>query len=145
MVFYPNAGTPAAGAPVELRVSEDRSGIDFQLQPVRTARVSGTLQGPPDAIGNLLLRLIPAGLEELGQGSEAATTVTTPDGQFAFLDVPAGSYLLDARPYASRAHLSSSSSPPIGRSGDKARAVCSSRVRARMVGSRCAIFQPAIT
>jgi hypothetical protein len=97
MVFHPNAATPADAAPVELRVSEDRTGIDFQLQPVRTARVSGIVQGPPDAIGNLLLRLIPVGLEELGQGSEAATTVTRADGRFTFLDVPSGSYVLDAR------------------------------------------------
>jgi hypothetical protein len=97
MAFHPNSGTPAGAAPVELRTGEERSGIDFQLQPVRTARVSGTLQGPPDAISNQLLRLIPTGLEELGQGSEAATTVTTADGSFTFLDVPAGSYVLDAR------------------------------------------------
>ena len=96
-VFYPNAANPAGAAAIELRLSEDRSGIDFQLQPVRTARVSGTLQGPPDAIGNFLLRLIPVGLEELGQGSEAATTVSTADGRFAFLDVPHGTYVLDAR------------------------------------------------
>ncbi len=97
IAFYPNVANPADATPVELGVSEDRSGIDFQLQPVRTARVSGVVQGPPDAIGNLLLRLIPVGLEELGQGSEAATTVTLADGRFTFLDVPSGSYVLDAR------------------------------------------------
>jgi hypothetical protein len=97
IVFYPNAASPADAAPVDLRPSEDRSGIDIQLRPVRTARVSGTVVGPPEAIGNLLLRLIPAGLEELGQGSEAATTVTLADGQFTFLDVPGGSYVIDAR------------------------------------------------
>jgi len=95
--FYPNVASPADAKPVELRLSEDRSGIDFQLQPVRTARVSGSVQGPPEAIGNLQLRLIPVGLEELGQGSEAATTVTLADGRFTFLDVPNGSYVLDAR------------------------------------------------
>jgi hypothetical protein len=97
IAFYPNAAKPADAMPVELRVSEDRSGIDFQLQPVGTARVSGTLQGPPDAISNLLLRLIPVGVEELGQGSEAATTVSLADGRFTFLYVPSGSYVLDAR------------------------------------------------
>ena len=64
---------------------------------MRTARVSGAVQGPADAVGNLLLRLVPAGLEELGQGSEAATTVTFPDGRFTFLNVPVGSYVLEAR------------------------------------------------
>ncbi len=97
IVFYPNASTPADATPVELRASEDRTGIDFQLQPVRTARVSGAVQAPADAVGNLLLRLVPAGLEELGQGSEAATTVTFPDGRFTFLNVPVGSYVLEAR------------------------------------------------
>ena len=97
IVFYPNATSPAGTAPVELRLGEDRSSIDFQLQPVPTARVSGGLKGPPDAVGNMLLRLIPVGLEELGQGSEAATTVTAADGRFTFLDVPHGSYVLDAR------------------------------------------------
>lgn len=97
IAFYPNVASPADATPVELRVSEDRSGIDFQLQPVRAARVSGLVQGPPEAVGNLLLRLIPVGLEELGQGSEAATTVTLADGRFTFLDVPSGSYVLDAR------------------------------------------------
>src|SRR6185295_5538403 len=92
--FYPGATKPADAAPIELKASEDRSGIDFQLQPVRTARVSGAVQGPADAIGNLLLRLIPLGAEELGQGSEAATTVTLADGRFTFFDVPAGSYVL---------------------------------------------------
>ena len=97
IVLYPNVTSPADATPVDLRVSEDRSGIDFHLQPVRAARVSGTVQGAPETVGNLRLRLIPVGLEELGEGSEAATTVTLADGRFTFLDVPSGSYLLDAR------------------------------------------------
>ena len=96
-VFHPNASSPADAGVIELRVAEDRSSVDFQLQPAPTARVSGIVQGPPEAVGNLLLRLIPVGLEELGQGSEAATTVSAPDGRFTFLDVPSGSYVLDMR------------------------------------------------
>jgi hypothetical protein len=96
-VFHPHAATPGDALPIRLGVGEDRLAVDFQLQPVRTARVSGTLQGPSDQIGNFLLRLLPVGLEELGQGSEAATTVTLSDGRFTFFDVPAGSYIIDAR------------------------------------------------
>jgi hypothetical protein len=59
--------------------------------------VSGVVQGPADSVGSLVLRLIPIGLEELGQGSEAASTVTLTDGRFTFLEVPSGTYLLDAR------------------------------------------------
>lgn len=97
IAFFPGVAAPADAGVIELRAGEDRLGVDFQLQPVKTARVSGAVLGPPDAVGNLLLRLIPVGLEELGQGSEAATTVTSPDGHFTFLDVPAGSYVLDSR------------------------------------------------
>jgi len=97
IAFHPNVSTPSDATPVELALGEDRPGIDFQLQPVRTSRVSGVVQGPPDAVGNLLLRLVPVGLEDLGQGSEAATTVSLADGRFTFLDVPAGSYVLEMR------------------------------------------------
>ena len=97
IAFYPNVVTPADATPIELGASEDRSGVDFQLLAVRTSRLSGIVQGPADAVSNLLLRLVPLGLEELGQGSEAATTVTLADGRFTFLDVPAGSYVLETR------------------------------------------------
>jgi large repetitive protein len=97
IVFHPNASSVTDAGVIELRVAEDRSSVDFQLQPAPTARISGIVQGPPEAVGNQLLRLIPVGLEELGQGSEAATTVSAPDGRFTFLDVPSGSYVLDMR------------------------------------------------
>jgi hypothetical protein len=97
ITFYPNVSTPAAATPIELGASEERAGVDLSLQPVHAVRVSGVVQGPPDAVGNLLLRLLPVGLEEFGQGSEAATTVTFADGRFAFLNVPEGRYVLEAK------------------------------------------------
>ena len=95
ITFHPNVTTPADATSIELGLGEARVNVDIHLQPALTARVSGRLIGPADAVGNQLLRLIPIGLEELGQGSEAATTVTLPDGRFDFLDVPAGSYLVE--------------------------------------------------
>ena len=111
IAFYPGASTPAEAAPVELRTSEDRSGINLQLHPVRATRVSGVVQGPAEAVGHRLLRLIPVGLEELGQGSEAATTVTLADGGFTFLNVPAGAYLLETRNAMLELTHTSTSSP----------------------------------
>jgi len=95
ITFHPNVTTPADATSIELGLGETRLNVDVHLQPALTAHVSGRLIGPPDAVGNQLLRLIPIGLEELGQGSEAATTVTLADGRFDFLDVPAGSYLAE--------------------------------------------------
>jgi hypothetical protein len=48
------------------------------------------------ARANLTLRLLPEGLEELGLGSEAGTTLVAPDGSFVFANVPAGNYTIDA-------------------------------------------------
>ena len=111
IAFYPNARTPAEAAPVELRISEDRSGVTIQLHPVRVTRVSGIVQGPADAVSDLLLRLMPIGLEELGQGSEAATTVTLADGRFTFLNVPTGAYLLETRSAMVQVTYASSTNP----------------------------------
>jgi hypothetical protein len=53
------------------------------------------VNGPADALVGLVLRLMPAGLEDLGSGAEAATTLVAPDGRFAFLNVPAGDYVIN--------------------------------------------------
>ncbi len=73
-----------------------RTTIDFSLRPTATVRVSGVVDGPPEAVRGLVLRLMPAGLEDLGEGSEAATTLAGADGRFTFLNVPAGAYTVDA-------------------------------------------------
>jgi len=95
ITFHPSVTTPADATPIELGLGEARLNVDVRLQPALTARLSGRLIGPAEAIGNQMLRLMPVGLEELGQGSEAATTVALADGRFDFLDVPAGSYLVE--------------------------------------------------
>jgi hypothetical protein len=59
--------------------------------------VSGMVQGPNEALRQFTLRLLPAGSEELGIGAEAATALVGPDGRFAFVNVPAGEYTIDAR------------------------------------------------
>jgi hypothetical protein len=94
--FYP--GTPALSNAllIELAYGTSRRGVDFLLQPVPAVRVSGHLEGAGDA-SSLLLRLMPAGSEQLGFGSEAATTVVRRDGSFTFLNVPSGEYTLLAQ------------------------------------------------
>jgi len=94
--FYPGVNTAGDATTIELGYNEAKTSIDFQLRPVEAFRVSGRVQGVPAP--GLLLRLMPAGSETLGFGSEAATTVIDGDGTFAFLNVPAGRYTLLALP-----------------------------------------------
>lgn len=112
IVFHPAATSPADAAVVELHDGEERDNVDIKLDPVPAVRVAGRVVGPPDALAQLSLRLVPAGLEELGLGGEAATTVVSPDGTFTFLNVAAGSFLLDlVRGHSEYVERAGSSSP----------------------------------
>jgi len=94
--FHPAGPSPGDAAPIEIKYSEERSGVDVTLTPVPAVRVSGVVDGPPEAFAGLTLRLLPAGLESLGLGAETATALVAGNGTFTFLNVPAGRYILDA-------------------------------------------------
>jgi hypothetical protein len=95
--FYPGATVAAQATSVEVPFGRDAENIDFQIAPVPGFRVSGVVEGPPDVVQKLTLRLLPAGSEDLAQGAEAATALVGPRGAFTFLNVPAGEYVIDAR------------------------------------------------
>jgi hypothetical protein len=95
IAFHGGASVAQAQA-VQLQFGEERTGLDVRLEPVPTVTVSGVVDGSPEARRALTLRLLPAGLEELGHGVEAATTMVAADGTFVFLNVPAGTYTIDA-------------------------------------------------
>ena len=94
ITYYPAARTLSNATAIELGAGDDRQNVDVQLQPVRGFRVSGRLDSPPEAVTGMTLRLMPAGAEALGQGTEAATALAADDGTFTFLNVPAGSYTI---------------------------------------------------
>jgi hypothetical protein len=97
-VFHPDARAVDHAQPVEIGVGTARADIDFQLQPVATATVTGRVSGGDEDATNMFLRLMAPGTEHLGFGSEVATTVVEADGSFTFLGVPAGDYTLIASP-----------------------------------------------
>jgi hypothetical protein len=80
-----------------LAFGEERTGIDVQLRPVPATRVSGRLDGA-SAVAGQMLRMMPAGAEHLGFGSEIATTIVESDRTFTFLNVPEGQYTILLQP-----------------------------------------------
>jgi hypothetical protein len=94
--YFPSARSFDRAEPIRLQRGEDRRNVDFHLQPVPTSRILGRLAGPDDAIGGVTLRLLPAGSEMLGRGSETATALTSSSGAFVFLNVPSGRYSIIA-------------------------------------------------
>jgi hypothetical protein len=96
VAFHPAAQGPAQAATIDLQYGDNRQGVDVSLMPVPAFRLSGVVEGPAEALVNLTLRLLPAGMENLGLGAEAATALVGADGAFTFINVPAGSYTLDA-------------------------------------------------
>lgn len=91
-VFYPGVPSLTDAEAITLNWGTDRDGVDIQLRPTAAFTVSGRVEAAPG--GPLLLRLMPAGFEQLPVGSEVATTVTEKDGGFTLLNVPAGNYTL---------------------------------------------------
>jgi Carboxypeptidase regulatory-like domain len=90
--FHPAPPRSLTSATVSLRSGEDREGIDLQLRPVRTVRVSGFLSGPADMLALRRLRLVPAESDLLDAGEPVTSTDTR--GRFVFPAVPAGEYSL---------------------------------------------------
>ena len=94
--FHPTARTLREAVLVDLEAGEDRSSVDVQLRPSAVFSIGGSLAGPAEAVGGMPLRLLHAGAEGMGPGSEVATTVTAGDGGFTFVNIPAGAYTIIA-------------------------------------------------
>jgi hypothetical protein len=92
--FYPSAGNIGEAAAVALRSGDERGSIDLQLQPVRTARVTGTVMAPDGPAANVGVRLVPAAAN-LVAALDVATTLSNADGAFTFPAVPPGQYTIN--------------------------------------------------
>jgi hypothetical protein len=95
-LFYPTATSTSQAAVVTVASGEERVGVDFQLKAVPTARVSGTVMGTEGPAGHIPLRLMQTDADDIAADLEVAATVSSSDGSFTFVAVPAGSYLLQA-------------------------------------------------
>lgn len=96
MTFYPGVASLGEATIVDVKLGEQRAGLDIRLTPLPVVQVSGRVDAPPEARAGLNLRLLASGLEELGLGSETATALVGQDGTFRFANIPAGTYTIEA-------------------------------------------------
>jgi hypothetical protein len=107
--YYPGVGSAAEARAVPLGVSQELLNIDFGLQLVRTARVSGHVENPDGSAarqGNVNLTA-QGTVRNGGAGSSFGGRIDA-DGQFSIANVPPGLYTLRARNNDRDAPLSAS-------------------------------------
>lgn len=92
--FYPGASAPSSATPVVVASGEERSGVDMQLRPVKSAQLSGTLMGPNGPLAYTRLTVVPTSAPS-GDVVEAGT-VTDSRGRFTLLRVPEGAHVIQA-------------------------------------------------
>jgi hypothetical protein len=95
-MFYPTSTTAAKAQIITLTSGEERTSIDFQLRPVPTSKVSGTMMGPEGPAGNLQITMVPADADELASPIDTLASSSDGQGRFTFNGVPPGQYILRA-------------------------------------------------
>lgn len=96
-VFFPGTTSPSNANPVEVTTGQERFGVDFQLQLVNTATVSGVL-GVPEGMTPSNAQITLAPVDTLpGLPGATQTARAGQDGQFTFRNVAPGQYRVSAR------------------------------------------------
>ena len=90
--FHPNSPSPLRAQLVTVTSGEERSGIDLQIAPVATRRVSGVIVSTDSPPGALPVRIMAEESVETPLEQEIATTLTDRSGAFVFPAVPVGLY-----------------------------------------------------
>jgi protocatechuate 3,4-dioxygenase beta subunit len=95
-VYYPGTTALSQAAATTLGPGEERSGVDFQLQRVAVARISGmVVNSTGQETQNVQLMLIDLNQAAPGMGNSA--TRVDNEGRFTFANVAPGQYRISAR------------------------------------------------
>jgi hypothetical protein len=105
--YYPGVTSVADALPINVGLQAEASNVDFVLQIVPTARVSGTLMGPdgaPAAGGSVTLAPDDGTNSARYLGANYGSGIR-PDGSFMIMNVPPGRYTAFARGQDRRAQV----------------------------------------
>ena len=92
--YYPTAASTQQATGVTVRSGEERGGVDMQLRMVPALNITGHLMMPDGPAMNWGVHLVPGDTSDLSADPDVATSITNSDGEFAFLAVPAGQYVI---------------------------------------------------
>lgn len=96
--FYPEVPMVSEASTIELAAGEERANVDVRMRARPAFRVEGVIAiNPGVPATSLIVRIVPAGLESMGRGSEIAVAGVHQDHTFAVCCVPAGVYTVDVR------------------------------------------------
>jgi Carboxypeptidase regulatory-like domain len=99
-VFFPGTASSTQAGIVTVSASQERTGVDFQLQLVPTAKVEGTVlmpDGQPLKSGLLNLTKTEQSIPGLSLADAFRRAQTDAEGHFSFAGVPPGQYALVSR------------------------------------------------
>ena len=97
-MFFPGATSLNGAQAIDLKGGEERTGVNVSLRAVPATSISGTLQGPPEALSGGIVRLVADSGEGGDYVGDVATATVGPDGRFTFAMIPSGAYTIEMRP-----------------------------------------------
>jgi hypothetical protein len=97
-VYYPGTTLAARATTLTVGAGEERTGVDFALSMVRTAKIEGTVIAPPGVpTQGVQLLLVSSGAAAMAGGDLINSARLGPDGKFTFTNIAPGQYTLTAR------------------------------------------------
>jgi hypothetical protein len=120
-VYYPGTTAPSGAATVTVGVGEEKTGIDFQLQLLATAKVQGVVVSQDGTLPTgIQVALVSADRSGIPAGMGTSMARVDGTGQFTFRDVTPGQYTLQARAPIRRP-VDAAANPAGGRGGPPGR------------------------
>lgn len=96
MTFYPGVTALSEATTFAVESGQDRAGTDLQVRLVPGVQISGRVAGADGPAPMITIRLVAQSAADADNeaGIETARTVSNANGDFTFLGVPPGSYIL---------------------------------------------------